>query len=207
MATMTNNSTREMFAPPDWLAEKTAKQQSMAPYCGLGFRRGKLEPDLHTAMRDKLAECATLFQPEMEIDEIGSVDPGYIPVVYMEDLAFNEAVAEALQPAHEDWSGMALSRSACYGFRVYQRGSYLHNHVDRTSTHIISSTICVDLQVDEPWPLYLEDIDGNAHLVDLEPGEFIYYEGARLLHGRPWPLRGDYYVGMFVHYSPNQEQG
>jgi hypothetical protein len=22
------------------------------------------------------------------------------------------------------------------------------------------------------------------------------------VHGRPWPLVGDYYVGLFVHYRP-----
>ena len=56
--------------------------------------------------------------------------------------------------------------------------------------------------LDKPWPLYMEDIDGHAYQVDMEPGEFVFYEGARLVHGRPWPLEGDYYIGMFVHYRP-----
>ena len=196
----------EMFAMPDWLVQRTQEQIAQAPYCGLGFKRGKLDPDLHGAMLEKLRGSSGLFRPEHSIEEISTVDPRFIPALYHEDKSFNEAMSAALQPDHEAWSGMNLSQSACYGFRAYQRGSYLHNHVDRTMTHIISSTICVDHQLDEPWPLYIEDIDGTAHQVNLEPGEFIFYEGARLIHGRPWPLRGDYYIGMFVHYRPCESE-
>jgi prolyl 4-hydroxylase len=60
--------------------------------------------------------------------------------------------------------------------------------------------------LEERWPLYVEDIFGEAHQVNLEPGEFLFYEGARLIHGRPWPLKGDYYIGMFVHYRPVEQE-
>ena len=30
----------------------------------------------------------------------------------------------------------------------------------------------------------------------------IFYEGARLRHGRAYPLQGDYYAAIFVHYRP-----
>ncbi|MEJ8567678.1 hypothetical protein [Elongatibacter sediminis] len=193
---------RDVFAPPDWLVEQTARQQAMAPYCGLGFKKGRLDSDLHAGMVERLTHNAERFRPETAIDEIQTTEPGVIPVLFHEDPEFNRAVCEALKPMHETWAGMRLTESACYGFRVYQRGSYLHNHVDRTQTHIISSTICVDSRLDEPWPLYLEDIEGRPHQVNLEPGEFVFYEGARLIHGRPWALQGDYYIGMFVHYRP-----
>ena len=193
---------REMFEMPDWLVTQTRQQQASAPYCGLGFKRGRLEPGLLAEMQQKLRDSAGAFRPEVQIDEIGCIDSGVIPSLLYEDKNFNNKVSLALQPAHEAWSGMKLTESACYGFRAYQRGCYLHNHVDRTQTHIISSTICVDHSLEEPWPLYLEDIDGKAYQVNLEPGEYVFYEGARLLHGRPWPLKGDYYVGMFVHYRP-----
>lgn len=101
---------------------------------------------------------------------------------------------------------MQLVDSACYGFRAYQRGCYLHNHVDRSDTHVISSTICIDSRLEQPWPLCIEDIYGESHQVNLQPGEFLFYEGARLLHGRPWPLVGDYYVGMFLHYRPAPQE-
>jgi len=193
---------RDMFQPPDWLVEQTRAQQADAPYCGLGFRKGRLEPELHARMLENIQNNAHRYRSEHSIGEIQSVETGVIPCLYYEDREFNDSVLEALKPAHENWSGMTLAESACYGFRVYQRGTYLHNHVDHTRTHIVSSTICVDYRLDEPWPLYIEDINGTAYQVDLEPGEFVFYEGARLIHGRPWPLKGQYYIGMFVHYRP-----
>jgi len=36
----------------------------------------------------------------------------------------------------------------------------------------------------------------------MNPGEMVFYEGARLRHGRAYPLQGDYYVSIFVHYRP-----
>jgi len=192
----------EMFEVPPELAERTRQMQAAAPYCGLGFKKGRLKPDLYAQMLEKLRAGVMHFRPEHKIDEVRSMEGSVIPSLYYEDKEFNKHLSKVLKPAHEQWSGMKLQESACYGFRAYQRGCYLHNHVDRTQTHIISSTICVDHSLDSPWPLYMEDIDGKGFQVDMEPGEFIFYEGARLLHGRPYPLNGNYYVGMFVHYRP-----
>ena len=47
----------------------------------------------------------------------------------------------------ERWSGKRLKNSAIYGVRVYRRGSMLHNHVDRSDTHIISAIVNVAQQV------------------------------------------------------------
>jgi len=47
----------------------------------------------------------------------------------------------------ERWSGKRLKKSAIYGVRVYRRGSMLHNHVDRSDTHIISAIVNVAQQV------------------------------------------------------------
>lgn len=193
---------REMIASPDWLEQQTRQQQAAAPYCGLGFRKSRLSNDLLARMVENISRNAGHYRPETGIREIQTIEPGVIPALYHEDHEFNRAVCQEMKAAHETWAGMQLAESACYGFRVYQRGSYLYNHVDRTQTHIISSTICVDSRLDAPWPLCLADIEGHYHQINLEPGEFVFYEGARLLHGRPWPLQGDYYIGMFLHYRP-----
>lgn len=207
MADMTaeRGGSRAPLEVPEWLQNQTRQQQANAPYCGLGFQRGRLDPEVYNILLDKLCSSAHLFRPEQTIPEIGTEDSSFIPTLVFADASFNAAISELLKPQHEEWSGMALVDSACYGFRAYQRGCYLHNHVDRGTTHIISSTICIDARLEEPWPLFVEDIYGEAHQVDLQPGEFLFYEGARLIHGRPWPLPGDYYVGMFVHYRPAQQ--
>ena len=43
-----------------------------------------------------------------------------------------------------------------------------------------------------------------AHLEEdtIRRGEMLFFEGARLRHGRPFPVEGNYYASMFLHYTP-----
>ena len=79
----------------------------------------------------------------------------------------NRRVTEALLPICEEWAShytpVQLSPTSTYGVRVYQNGSTLFNHVDRPDTHIISAIFHIDHDLDEPWPLEIEDHDGNVH--------------------------------------------
>jgi prolyl 4-hydroxylase len=191
-----------MYETPPHLEQLTRQQQAAARYCGLGFKKAALPQALHVHLMQHLRSNRGRFHAEPPIEYIGNADPGTIPALYFEDRELNAALGRELQPLHEEWARMRLVESACYGIRVYQRGTFLYNHVDHTETHIISSTICVDRRLSSPWPLYIEDVDGNGHQVSLEPGEMLFYEGARLKHGRPYPLQGDYYASIFVHYRP-----
>jgi len=107
-----------------------------------------------------------------------------------------------LQPIHEEFAGRALVPSMIFGLRVYRPGNSLTLHVDRPATHVISSVIQVSQDVDEPWPLVVEQ-DGQLHEVFLAPGEMLLYEGATHEHGRPSPLRGRSFVNLFAHYRPH----
>jgi prolyl 4-hydroxylase len=187
--------------PPALLRERQREMQAEAPYYGLGFLKATLDPAIHQRLFDHFQASAALFRPEGRIDEIGNHDAGTIPSLVFEEKDFNARLGRDLQARHEAWAGAPLVFSYCYGIRAYQRGTFLYTHVDRP-THIISSAICIDAVLDHPWPLQLESIDGAVSQVDLAPGEIIFYEGARLGHGRPYPLEGDYYAGIFVHYRP-----
>jgi prolyl 4-hydroxylase len=190
----------ELETPP-FLRQKMAEMQREAPDCGLGFRKGTLPPELHDRLTRHFRGNVENFRAEHAIPEIGSIEPAFIPSLVFEDKSFNAQLASDLQPLHEAWSGRRLALSYCYGIRCYQRGTYLHNHVDRLP-HIVSSTICIDHALSTRWPLHIEDVQGSVSQVDLEPGEFVLYEGARLAHGRPYPLDGDFYAGIFVHFRP-----
>ena len=50
----------------------------------------------------------------------------------------NNEVMHELKPMHEEWAGVDLNYGQSYGVRVYQNGSTLVNHVDRSETHVIS---------------------------------------------------------------------
>ena len=74
--------------------------------------------------------------------------------------------------------------------------------MDRFNTHVISAILNVAQEVREDWPLYIKDNKGGDHAVIIRPGEMVWYESARLVHGRPKPLDGDYFDNLFIHFKP-----
>lgn len=111
---------------------------------------------------------------------------------------------EDLKPLHEDWwGGGELVPTSAYGVRVYLNTSSLVMHYDRVETHVISSIVHIDHDADsEPWPLDIEDHDGTLHSVVLQPGQMLFYESSKCLHGRMKTFRGQYYASIFLHYRP-----
>jgi prolyl 4-hydroxylase len=199
------------IAAPARLVRDTREQQTRAPYLGAGgpgcrgVEKRRLDAAIFADIRAKYASVQHRLRPEAD-PAIGTflqtVSRDAPPALFHDDQTFNQDLLERLRAVHEEWCGLKLEPSACYGFRVYLPGAYLHNHVDREDTHIVSSAICVDKDVWVPWPLHVIDIDGKESDVDLEPGEFVLYESAKISHGRPTPLKGRFHVGLFLHYRP-----
>ena len=114
-------------------------------------------------------------------------------------------VIRELKELHEEWSGMKLRETSAYGVRLYQNGSSLVMHHDKVHTHVISSIVHIAHQYDNdsvPWPIQIEDHDGNMHSVSLQAGDMLHYESAKCLHGRMQELKGKYYGSIFLHYKP-----
>eukprot|EP00567_Pseudictyota_dubia_P003424 CAMPEP_0197435174 /NCGR_PEP_ID=MMETSP1175-20131217/2804_1 /TAXON_ID=1003142 /ORGANISM="Triceratium dubium, Strain CCMP147" /LENGTH=518 /DNA_ID=CAMNT_0042964137 /DNA_START=43 /DNA_END=1599 /DNA_ORIENTATION=- len=105
----------------------------------------------------------------------------------------------------EKWANTELENTSLYGLRRYEEGSRLLSHVDKVNTHAASVIINVAQgNVTQPWPVEVYDHADRLHEVVMEPGDIVYYESAKCLHGRNRPLRGEgaYYVNMFSHYRP-----
>lgn len=69
--------------------------------------------------------------------------------------------------------------------------------VDVDRLPLVSSCIInVDQDVDEPWPIEVYDHNGKAYNVTMEPGDIVLYESSTVLHGRPFPLKGKYFVSL-----------
>ncbi len=69
---------------------------------------------------------------------------------------------------------------------------------------MISSILHIGHEYDDdamPWPIEIEDHDGILHTVVLQPGDLMFYESAKCLHGRMTELRGRYYGSIFIHYQ------
>jgi len=117
----------------------------------------------------------------------------------------NRKALKVLKPYHEAWAGVPLKGSIAYGLRIYRNNSNLNMHTDRSNTHIISCILHIDHDDDpesEPWPLVIEDFQGNTNEVVLESGDMLFYESSKCLHGRPKMFKGKWYSSLFVHYYP-----
>mmetsp|Transcript_22073 Transcript_22073/g.44265 ORF Transcript_22073/g.44265 Transcript_22073/m.44265 type:complete len:369 (-) Transcript_22073:440-1546(-) len=122
---------------------------------------------------------------------------------FKDNYMLNEKVLHALLPLHEAWSGVKLIPNNAYGLRIYRDGSNLNMHIDKTETHIISSIFHVGHDEDmEPWPIIIEDFQGNTNLVNLEAGDMLFYESSKCLHGRPRKMKEGWYSSLFIHYHP-----
>ena len=121
--------------------------------------------------------------------------------------SLNQKVLKELKPLHEKWSNVTLVPSIAYGLRAYRDGSSLHMHVDKSSSHVISCILHVDHSEDsEPWPIVIEDFEGNTNEVHLESGDMLFYESSKCFHGRPKKFVGSWYSSIFVHYSTLEYQ-
>lgn len=167
---------------------------------GLARAPAHLVEELQQKIRDNLHNATY----ENKVDVIEGLHhtkeetPLFIP-----NFELNDRVLRELKPLHEEWSGVQLVGEIAYGLRLYQNNSRLLMHVDKSATHIISCILHIDHSEDsEPWPIIIEDFQGNTNEVVLEPGDMLFYESSKCLHGRPHYFKGSWYSSIFVHYYP-----
>jgi hypothetical protein len=175
-------------------------------YTKLGFEKVKTPPEVHELLRnavEKGVQNWDSLRNEHLVDVIYHPEANVPKFIDIGELS-NE-VHRMMLPYHEEWSGLKLNPTSIYGVRLYQNGSSLTMHVDRVKTHVISSIVHIAHEYDndaEPWPLDIEGHDGQLYHVVLQPGEMVFYESAKCLHGRMSELKGKYYGSIFIHYRP-----
>ena len=52
------------------------------------------------------------------------------------------------------------------------------------------------------WPLVILNSTGGWSELYLKNGEMVFYESARMIHGRPHPYTGDRYAQLYAHFRP-----
>ena len=167
-----------------------------------GFSKSLLDPALY-------AEILEFYRSNCDEARDEHVEGGYVfseksagPASQLVELAddLREKIHSSLAGVMGEWSGRDLEPTYVYGIRVYRHGAVLKPHRDRQETHVVSAIINVDQQTNSEWPLFIEDNCYRGHEVLLKPGEVLFYEGSRLMHGRPTPLDGSSYANIFCHY-------
>eukprot|EP00968_Pinguiococcus_pyrenoidosus_P012385 scaffold1087_cov198-Pinguiococcus_pyrenoidosus.AAC.12 len=190
-----------------WSEWTTLVQSRIMPsFTEVGFRKTRAPDDVFQRLNDSYYKGLEALQ-KVEDDKsrnkelLRGVSPENAPW-FIRQQRLNDQVMSECKPLLEEWSGVDLVEGQAYGVRAYRNGSTLINHVDRSETHVISFILHIASDVDEPWPIQIEDHDGNVHSVPLTPGDMLYYESSKQYHARFSPMKGRHYGSVFVHYYP-----
>jgi prolyl 4-hydroxylase len=116
---------------------------------------------------------------------------------------FKQETHQALQPLIEAWFGHYLKFSDIKGITNYKNAAVIKQHREDRNTNIVSAVINIHQCVNKPWPLVIDDHNYRKHQVYFTPGDILFYEGAKLSHGRPEALDGDEYAELILHYQPS----
>jgi hypothetical protein len=163
-----------------------------------GFGLARAPDELTDALREGIRDGLPTARLEHRIDVINGPQ-----ALFIDRPDLTQRVLKELKHYAEEWSGVELTPYRAYGFRLYRNESQLMMHVDKQQTHIISFIYHIDSSDDaEPWPIFIEDFNGNTHEVILTPGDILFYESSKCFHGRPRKLNGSWYSSLFVHYYP-----
>ena len=186
---------------PMWTKEKN---ELVPNYTEMGIKKEVLPELLFKKINDFYHQNKTQNKDEyVEGDFIVTSDnKGKSSVLVELSAPLRAEIHDCMKPMLEKWCGKELVPTYVYGIREYQDKAVLRSHRDRIATHVISVIINVDQEVNQDWPLVIEDNYYRTHHVMLKPGEVVFYESARLKHGRPIALDGKSFANIFCHFVP-----
>ena len=197
------------FSDERWENMLQFTQSQLVPkFTEVGFELITTPKHVHDKLKEAVDKGVANWD---DLRSEGSVDVIYKDEAYKNpkfvDIgSLSRYVLDELKGIHEEWvGGIELRGTSAYGVRLYQNGSSLAMHHDKVETHVISSIVHIAHEYDddnEPWPIQIEDHNGKLHSLNLEPGQMLFYESAKCLHGRMTTLKGKYYGSIFLHYQP-----
>jgi len=198
-----------------WFRSKSPKltyrkeaNEYIKPMTRNGFLKSTIPSELFKQIDSFYQTNAPLKTDEHLPNFINSEQPngGGAPSELVElSTELRQTIHEVLQPLVESWAGDYLEPTYVFGIRNYKRGTTLKVHRDRLETHVASVILNIRQTVDKDWPLYIEDHHYKQHEIVLAAGDMLFYEGARLAHGRPTALEGDEFANVFVHYKSKSQ--
>lgn len=176
-------------------------------FSSLGFDKGRLPDDLFASLNSYYYNNRN---PPHRVAEEWGLNKGVFVNYWETDVNFIQIPwhlkarwQDRLRELVEAWTGAELETTDMYGMRQYTKGARLLTHVDRETTHAASLIVNIAQEdVTRPWTIEVHDHADRLHEVVMEPGDIVYYESAKALHGRNTPLHSGTYTNLFTHYRP-----
>jgi len=186
--------------------EWTRHNRVTRTFSPLGFAKGRLPDDVFASMgalyyNNRHHKQREEWKGKGVFVNWWEADCQFLPIPWGLKALWQTRLKDLVQA----WAGVPIEQTDMYGLRQYEAGARLLTHVDREATHAVSLIVNVAQgNLTEPWPVEVHDHADRLHEVIMAPGDVVYYESAKCLHGRNRPLKGPnaYYVNLFTHYRP-----
>ncbi len=122
-----------------------------------------------------------------------------VPLRYpLNRLHATEAIMHAITPRLREIVGADILPT--YSFpTIYLPGAELVRHTDRPACEV-TCTLTLINEPNTPWPICIEDGEGVAHSLELNPGDMAVYDGINFPHWRAPQSAGHFNVSVFYHY-------
>lgn len=114
-------------------------------------------------------------------------------LILKNDITFHAFQVEICAFIHAR-TGLRTEAVRVHGPRIYQLGAILKPHIDKYN---LTAIIHLASESSAPWPLVLETCEGRREAI-MSPGEILVFDGCKIPHGRPLPLREAYYASYFI---------
>eukprot|EP00581_Thalassiosira_minuscula_P017067 CAMPEP_0183718574 /NCGR_PEP_ID=MMETSP0737-20130205/11801_1 /TAXON_ID=385413 /ORGANISM="Thalassiosira miniscula, Strain CCMP1093" /LENGTH=524 /DNA_ID=CAMNT_0025948163 /DNA_START=90 /DNA_END=1664 /DNA_ORIENTATION=- len=175
-------------------------------FSSLGFNKGRLPDDVFGSMRSywyNNRDPPHRLQEEWDSKGLyvnhWESDCNFIQIPWDLKKIWQYRLKDVVQ----EWVGVEIEQTDLYGIRQYEAGARLLTHVDRITTHAVSLIVNIAQgNLTAPWTVEVYDHADRLHEVAMTPGDIVYYESAKALHGRNTPLAGGFYANVFTHYRP-----
>jgi len=138
---------------------------------------------------------------------------GYTPTLshqawHIERDDLTAMVDDELHAKLEEWGNVDLDTQYVYGLRLFRNETTLKMHIDKKGSHAMGFVLHVASSDDynDPWPFVIEDFHGRTHEILMDPGDVIFFESAKLMHGRPRKLNASWYCNVAGHYHPRDKK-
>jgi len=118
-----------------------------------------------------------------------------------------QEMVHQIQTILEEWCQTPLVATSIQGIREFRRNAVVVPSVNQLP-FVVTALVHVGKQgeqeqeEEEKWPLEVIQHDGKRINITTEAGDMVLLEGASVIYGRPYPLKGRMYSEVYFHFEP-----
>ena len=163
--------------------------EKITAYSDTGFAHAKLDKKIH----QQILDLALKSQSQTDDKSNHSLE---LPP------SLKTQIEAHIKPQLEKWAGINLTLSEVESIQTHGDKATISSHRNSKDSQIISCMMRISQDIDENWQFQIEDHFYRQHDIVFQAGDMLFYEGARLAHGREVPMNGRHVTDLLCHFVP-----